>query len=410
MKIGYWLLVAGLVFVGSSVRGEEAHDPAKLGFVKGVTWGWVGSRGEYASPEAAASMQKLADTGADWVCIAFAPAMQTHDTPEIRFSADNQQMVTDDEIRHAIELANQNSLKIILKPTVNCRDGVWRSWIRFFRPVTDEEKAAGITGEMDVWCESPHMRDGEVKDREAWDKWWEDYTNYLVHYARIAEEEKVPALCLGCEMGSTEEFEDKWRALIAEVRKVYSGQITYNLNHGRENDIPWLDALDFISVSAYHPIPVADGRPLEEAVKETTSLAEIKAAMEPIRERMRGVVAKFGKPILFIETGCTSVRGCAHTPWEHIGATRDRPVDQQEQANYYQAQLETYWDEPWFMGWCWWDWPARLYDKSEAAANRDFCPYGKQAEGVLREWYAKSRDGAVATQQSAAAAGPSSKD
>jgi hypothetical protein len=49
------------------------------------------------------------------------------------------------------------------------------------------------------------------------------------------------------------------------------------------------------------------------------------------------------------------------------------------------------------MGWCWWDWPARLYDKSEAPTNRMFCPYGKQAESVLREWYAKSRDGAVAT-------------
>jgi hypothetical protein len=194
-------------------------------------------------------------------------------------------------------------------------------------------------------------------------------------------------------MGSTEEFEDKWRALIAAVRKVYSGQVTYNLNHGRENDIPWLDALDFISVSAYHPIPTANNEPLEEAIKTTTTKEEVLAGMVPIRERMRGVSAKFSKPILFIETGCTSVRGCAHKPWEHVADTQARPVDEAEQANYYAAQFETYWNEPWFMGWCWWDWPARLYDKSEASTNRNFCPYGKQAEGVLRAWYAKSRGG-----------------
>jgi hypothetical protein len=391
------LLFAGLLLIDSVARSEESNEPASLGFVKGITWGWVGSRGEYVSAQAADSMQKLADTGADWVCIAFAPDMETHDTPRIRFAADAPWMVSDDEIRRAIELARANDLQVILKPTVNCRDGVWRSWIRFFRPITDEERARGITGELDIWREQPTPRPGEVKDLDKWNQWWDDYTRFILHYASVAEEKKVPALCIGCEMGSTEEFEDQWRSLITEVRKVYHGQVTYDLNHGREENIPWLDALDFISISAYHPIPVTDGRPLDEAVKETTSLEEIKAGMEPIRERMRAVSAKFGKPILFIETGCTSVRGCAHTPWEHINATQDRPVDQQEQANYYQAQLETYWDEPWFMGWCWWDWPARLYDKSHAATNRDFCPYGKQAEGVLREWYAKPRPAATAS-------------
>jgi hypothetical protein len=396
MRLRFFLSSA-VFLVSIPAFAEEAHDPASLGFMKGITWGWVGSRGDYAGPEAADSMKKVADTGANWACIAFGPAMVSYDTADIQFSDNNPRMVTDDEVRRAIDLANANGLKAIVKPTVNCADGVWRSWISFYRPVTEDEKARGIKGEMDVWRENPQFREGEVKDLAKWDRWWDDYTSYVVHYAKIAEEKQAPVLCIGCEMGSTEEFEDKWRALIAAVRKVYSGQVTYNLNHGRENDIPWLDALDFISVSAYHPIPTANDEPLEEAIKTTTTKEEILAGMAPIRERMRGVSAKFGKPILFIETGCTSVRGCAHTPWEHVADTQARPVDEAEQANYYAAQFETYWNEPWFMGWCWWDWPARLYDKSEATTNRMFCPYGKQAEGVLREWYAKSRDGAVAT-------------
>ena len=78
----------------------------------------------------------------------------------------------------------------------------------------------------------------------------------------------------------------------------------------------------------------------------------------------------------------------------HVDERVDWPTDQQEQANFYQANFETFWNEPWFMGWCWWDWPARLYPKSAAATDRSFCVYGKQAEDVLREWYAKPRSSA----------------
>jgi hypothetical protein len=390
-SIGYLLIIA-TVLTSGPLSADETRDAASLGFIKGISWGWVGSRGEYATPAAAESMRRLADTDANWVCIAFAPDMRTFDTPEFRFGDANPRLATDEEIRHAIDLARHNNLRVILKPVVNCADGEWRAWIRFFRPITDQERAAGITGEHDPWGEEPQFRDGMVRDIAKWNQWWDDYTDYLVHYAQLAEAKQVPVLCLGCEMNSTEEFDVRWRELIAKVRAVYSGLLTYDLNHGREHDVPWLDAVDFISVSAYHPIPFADGRPWDAVPDETTPVEEILAGMQPIRARMREVSQKWNKPILFIETGCTSVRGCAHTPWKHITETPDWPVDQQEQANYYQAMFETYWDEPWFMGWCWWDWPARLYDRTEAGGNRSFCVYGKRAEDVLRQWYAKPRE------------------
>jgi hypothetical protein len=53
--------------------------------------------------------------------------------------------------------------------------------------------------------------------------------------------------------------------------------------------------------------------------------------------------------------------------------------------------FEVFWDEPWFLGFTWWDWPARLYSQDEAATHRGFCVYGKRAEGVVRQWYAKPR-------------------
>ena len=368
---------------------QESPVSRPLGFVKGISWGWVGSRGEYASPEAAESMRKLAETGAEWVCIAFAANLNTpHDT-DFTWGDENSWMVTDDELREAIDLARENGLKVMLKPVVNCTDGTWRAWIRFYRPVTDEERAAGTTGEFDPWGDEPHMREGEVTDLEAWAKWWDNYSAFLVHYAKIAQEKDVELFCLGCEMNSTEQFVDRWRELIAQVRDAYDGQLTYDINHGREAELPWWDAVDVISVSAYYEVPPPEGSTVEEAIEATTAQEEIEARLVGVKEQLAEVSRKWNKPILFIETGVTNVRGCARYPWSHPNANPDSPLDEAEQANYYRAFYDVFWDEPWFMGFAWWDWPARLYDRDAAAENRGFCIYGKQAEDVVREWYAK---------------------
>jgi hypothetical protein len=368
--------------------GPELKSP---GFVKGFSWGWVGRRGEYASPAAADSMKKLAETGAEYVCIAFSTEQRTHESPDFTWGDGNRRMVSDDEIRHAIDLARDNGLRVILKPVVNCDDQVWRAWIRFYRPVTDEERAQGITGEFDPWGEEPRRRDGYVKDMAKWETWWQNFGGFLIHYAHIAAEKEVEAVCLGCEMNSTEEFEARWRDLIARVRDVYGGQITYDVNHGREREVAWWDAVDFISTSAYYPVPPPQGVAVEEAILKTTSKSDIVAELERVKDELTAVSAKWQKPILFIETGVTNVRGCARYPWSHPYAEIESPLDETEQANYYEAMFEVFWEEPWFMGFAWWDWPARLYSRDRASANRGFSVYGKQAEEVVRAWYAKPR-------------------
>ena len=110
MKLRWFLLaVAVLMAFGphlSRLRAEPVkQDPASLGFIKGFSWGWVGSRGEYAAPAATESLEKLADTGTEWVCIAFGPNMKSYDTPEILYGDANPRMITDDELRHAIDVA-----------------------------------------------------------------------------------------------------------------------------------------------------------------------------------------------------------------------------------------------------------------------------------------------------------------
>jgi hypothetical protein len=387
------VLAIACVFASAAAQpaGVRAAELSQLGFVKGHSWGWVGTRGDYAGPEAADSMHKLAETGATWTCIAFGANMTTIETPAFTWGDANPRMVTDDEIRRAIALARENNLKVILKPVVNSDDSVWRAWIKFYRPLSADEIAVGLTSVVDPWGDEPVTREGQTPDLAKWDVWWRCFRGYLLHYAKIAEAEHVEMLCLGCEMNSTEAFDERWRELIADIRAVYHGAITYDVNHGRENAVPWWDAVDVISVSAYYQVPPPEGVTEEEAVMTTTPEAAILAQLEKNKQELADLSAKYNKPILFIETGVTNVRGCARYPWSHPDANTGHPLDEQEQVNYYNAMFKAFWDEPWFMGFTWWDWPARLYDREDADEHRGFCIYGKAAEEVVRQWYAKPR-------------------
>jgi hypothetical protein len=94
--------------------------------------------------------------------------------------------------------------------------------------------------------------------------------------------------------------------------------------------------------------------------------------------------------------GCPNIRGCARYPWASPPDPAKDPTDDQEQVNFYTAMFETFNDEPWFMGYAWWDWPARLETRERFQQGRGFCVYGRPAEKVMRQWYAKER-GAVET-------------
>jgi hypothetical protein len=101
------------------------------------------------------------------------------------------------------------------------------------------------------------------------------------------------------------------------------------------------------------------------------------------------VSAKWHKPILFIETGVINARGFARYPWSHNDEHTESPIDEQEQANFYEAMCQAFWNEPWFMGFTWWEWPAQIPDTGHPSGTRTFSVDGKKGEAVLHDWYAK---------------------
>lgn len=313
-------------------------------FLKGMTYGWGSTRGEYRTAYAVESMRKLAETGSEWIALSFWTWQDTVHSTEIHF--DYGYTPTDRDIAYAVQQAKQLGLKVCLKPVVNSRDGIWRARI-------------GFPEEGDVY----------------WASWFRSYTNFIKHYAELAEELECEMFCIGCEMVATESRTVEWRQLIEEVNKLYTGPIIYNANHGKEEGIQWLDDVDYIGTSAYYPVASVPGDSYENML----------AGWELQKPRLEALSNRFGKPIVFIEIGCRSAHGCATMPWDFTH--KDLPYSENEQANFYRSALEAFWNEPWFAGYFWWDWSTKLYELEGAAMDCGFDIYGKKAEQVLKEYY-----------------------
>lgn len=176
--------------------------------------------------------------------------------------------------------------------------------------------------------------------------------------------------CVGCEMVRADGQEQQWRALIARVREVYSGLVTYNCDKYQEDRVTWWDAVDIISSSGYYPID----------------------QWERQLDRIGGVVAAADRPFFFMEAGCPSRTGSAALPndWALPGAPSG-----EEQLRYYTAMFAACRARSWVGGLMLWDCPARLYALADAESNDDYCPYGKPAgqylESAYRQWQADAR-------------------
>lgn len=279
-------------------------------------------------------MIKMLATGVNWVTLAFG-ALQDHpQATEIKFR--QEPTVTDEEVRLTIRRAKELGLQVCLKPVVNCLNGTWRAHINFF--------------------------DHEVPGEPSWAEWFRSYTEFMLHYATIAEEEGCELFCIGCEMVQTDKREAEWRELIAKIRGAYTGPITYNCDKYQEDRVVWWDAVDVISVSGYYPWD----------------------RWESQLDRIEAVVKRYNKPFLFMETGCPSREGSASLPndWNWKGAP-----DEGEQDKFYEAMFAACSRRNWVGGFMLWDWPAKLYPREDASSNDNYYIYGKKAEARVTAFY-----------------------
>src|SRR5205814_5804340 len=94
-----------------------------------------------------------------------------------------------------------------------------------------------------------------------WRAFFTSYRAFLLHHALLAEREGFDGLVVGHELVSATRADPaRWRALIAEVRRVYHGTLTYGANWNEELErIPFWRDLDCVGVSFYPPLTAHAG-------------------------------------------------------------------------------------------------------------------------------------------------------
>jgi hypothetical protein len=248
----------------------------------------------------------------------------------------------EEAVIHAINEAHKNGIKVMLKPHVDCLDGTFRG------------------------------------DIMASDAWFKSYKDYMVHYAKLAQEFNVELFCVGTELEnvSFEQWQKQWEDVIAEVRKVYKGKITYASNWTEYETVSFWDKVDFVGIDAYFPV----------TKKSEPSQEEMNKGWEETMGKLAKWHAnkKIASPIIFTEIGYQSADGTNMTPWA-TGSTKE---DQREQAMALTAMFNATAGKDWFRGIYWWN-----YFPTDVQRPLDFTIKGKQAEDVLKNKFKNIQGG-----------------
>jgi hypothetical protein len=209
------------------------------------------------------------------------------------------------------------------------------------------------------------------------DRWFADYRRWMLHQARLAALEKVDLLVIGTELAGVTHSahqEAAWRALIRDVRRVYSGPLTYAGNWANDfESLPFWDALDVLGVNMYYPLAGPGEKPRADSPR-----------IRELRTRLATLSRRYQKPIVFTEVGYAASAAAAAEPWKEDNA----PLDPAMQARCYQVVFEAFYREPWLNGLFWWKWPSHGRGGMD---DESFNPLGKPAVQVLERWYGRGR-------------------
>ena len=246
---------------------------------------------------------------------------------------------------HTVALAKQNGLKVMLKPH--------------------------------VWMHDKWVGDLEFDNETDWQNFERSYRDYILKFAEIAEKHKVELLCVATEFKlAVQQRPEYWRALIKEIREIYSGPLTYCSNWDSFEDVSIWDAVDYIGVSAYFP--------LNE--KPNPSIKELKRNWDPVKKRLEKISKKYNRKIIFTEYGYLSVDGCAGKTWLLEPKRMQMDPNEQAQANALEALYSSFEEEDYWIGGFLWKW----YPNGRVRPGfkeRDYTPQDKISEEVIRNWY-----------------------
>ena len=215
----------------------------------------------------------------------------------------------------------------------------------------------------------------EMKTEKEWQKLEQSYTNFILHYAAIAEKLKTEIFCIGTEMDYFQTNRPQyWVQVIKKIKTKYSGKITYAANWDEYKRVKFWKDLDYIGVDAYFPL----------SNKKTPTETDCTQGWKKYKEELKGISLKNERPILFTEFGYCSSDSAAHEPWR----SDRRKINLLGQLNATNALFTSFWDEEWFAGGFIWKW-FHDYENSGGIGHAGHTPQNKPVENIIRQRYLK---------------------
>lgn len=203
--------------------------------------------------------------------------------------------------------------------TVSVRDGGGEApgWLR--RPIAEAHRRGMrimIKPHLAYWGTFAWAGDITFDTDAEWQRFFSGYRAWITTVARWSE--GADAFVIGTELDRTVEHADAWERIIADVRGVYDGQLTYAANWTDFERVPFWRALDAIGIQAYFPLlpesATAGGR--------LPAAAEFDAAWAGVLERLHAFEAGQDRPVVFTELGYNLSAKAPHEPWDwDVGGT-----------------------------------------------------------------------------------------
>ena len=339
------LAAGGLLVLATwagTVEPAAPEPPELAGVCFEHSWGGRG----YGSSAAGESLSAAAELGVSWVSLSPTGYMDAEDDDSVRLAHRLRGGETDEAVAAEIRRAHAFGLSVLLAPRIWVLGGGQRSRI-------DPGSEAG------------------------WSRWMDSYLGFVLHYARLAAREGVEGLVVGTDLGSSVATQPgRWQELLAEVRKVYEGRITYAAAWDAVERVPFWKRVDWVGVLAYEPL-ASSARP---GVRELSEGARLLA------RRLEQVATDAGRPVVLTEVGYRPVVGAAST--FRFGPDRSVTLDTTQQARAFRSLLGTLAGRRWFAGLFVWSWPTDLH-----AAEADlggFLPR-RATRRVLRDFFGGPR-------------------
>jgi len=200
----------------------------------------------------------------------------------------------------------------------------------------------------------------------------------------------VDALNIGTSFVNMESEEKDMCDMVDYVRMYYKGLVTYRTNfwvtaewepelttqYEKKLNNRVFSKLDFISIAAYFELTNNDTNTVDNLVASLQS-TQIYNRKQDVKKEIKNFYDKWKKPIFFGELGFPKTNKASVEPYNPYFSDI---INNQEQANCFEAYKRVFENEPWNLGFS-------IFAIGEDSVGKKYYP-SKESTEIIKKWYA----------------------